>query len=89
MAEKKSKEKIKEEIEVNIFDSHLVPKHEILSDEEKKKFLEEWNVSIKQLPRIRNTDSVVKILNAKKGDILRISRNDPAIGEYYYHRVIV
>jgi len=89
MAEKKTKEKVKDEIEVNIFDSHLVPKHEILSDEEKKKFLEEYNVTIKQLPRIRSTDAVVKILNAKKGDILKVSRNDPAIGEYYYHRVVV
>ena len=89
MTDKKSKEKAKDEIEVNIFDSHLVPKHEILSDEDKKKFLEEYNVSIKQLPRIRSTDPVVKILNAKKGDILRVKRNDPAIGEYHYHRVVV
>ena len=89
MTEKKSKEKTKEEIEINIFDSYLVPKQEIISEEEKKKFLEEYNVTIKQLPRIRSTDPVVKLLNAKKGDILRVKRNDPAIGEYYYHRVVV
>ncbi len=88
MPEKKSKEKTEEKEEFNIFDSGLVSKQEIMNDEEKKKLLAEFNISIKQLPRIKQADPVVKILKGKKGDIVRIHRNDPVVGKYFYYRVV-
>lgn len=87
MVEKKAKTEEKDE--VIIFDSNIVPKQEIMNKEDKKKLLDEFNISLKQLPRMRQTDPVVKILKAKKGDVLRISRNDPVIGEYFYYRVVI
>ena len=78
-----------QEIEINIFKSELVPKHEIMTEDEKAAFLKQYNISLKQLPRIRHDDPAVKELAAKKGDIIMVTRNDPEVGEYPYYRVVV
>lgn len=78
-----------EKKEIDIFASALVPKQEVLSNEERERILEELNVAPRQLPRIRQADAAVKQLGAKKGDIVRIRRNDPVVGEYFYYRVVV
>ena len=75
--------------EINIFESELVPKHRILSEEEKKALLAKYNAKLSQLPRILTTDPVVKALGAKPGDVLEITRKNPEIGEYKYYRVVV
>ena len=62
--------KKKEEPDIDIFQSSLVPKHEILGGEEKAEMLKRLNVSLKQLPRIKDDDAVVKILQAKHGDVI-------------------
>ncbi len=80
--------KKKEENEIDIFRSNLVPKHEILNGEEKAEMLKRLNVSLKQLPRIKEDDPVVKILQAKHGDVIKIIRDSPVAGEYYYYRVV-
>ena len=75
--------------DVDIFESNLVPKHEILDDLEKREFMEKYNVNEKQLPKIKATDPAVKALDAKKGDVLRITRKSQTAGEYYYYRIVV
>jgi len=77
-----------QEEEIDIFESGLVPKHVILSEDEKSAILKQYNISIKQLPRIKISDPVVKRLSAKKGDIIKIMRTG-YIGEYNYYRVVV
>lgn len=74
---------------INIFESELVPKHRILSEEEKKKFLEKFKVKLSQLPRIYIDDPAIKEMNPKPGDIVEITRNTPEIGETKYYRVVV
>ena len=88
MAEKKKAKQEKEE-DIDIFQSSLVPKHEILSEEEKIKILEELNSSLKQLPRIKEDDPVIKKLVGKRGDVVKITRKSPTAGEYYYYRIVV
>lgn len=78
-----------EEEDVDIFQSRLVPKHDVLTEDEKAQFLKAYNITVKQLPRIRVEDAVIKRLAGKKGDVVRIHRNDPAVGSYYYYRVVV
>ncbi len=75
--------------EVNIFQSDFVPEHVILNPSEKEELLKSYNVSLKQLPRIKKTDAVAALLKAEKGDVIRIKRNDPIVGEYYYYRLVV
>ena len=73
--------KKKEESDIDIFQSNLVPKHEILGGEEKSELLKKLNVSLKQLPRIKEDDPVVKMIQGKHGDVVKITRK--------YYRVIV
>lgn len=56
----------------NIFDHSLVPKHEIMTQEEKQKLLDEYRVKPYQLPRIKASDPAAKAIGARPGDIVRI-----------------
>ncbi|MCD6422455.1 DNA-directed RNA polymerase subunit H [bacterium] len=73
----------------NIFENELVPKHEILSEEEKQKLLERLNITDKQLPKILEKDPAVQALGAKKGDVIKITRRSPTAGIYYYYRLVI
>lgn len=67
----------------------LVPKHSKISEEEKTKLFEKYNISVKQLPKIFKTDSAIAELNPKIGDIIVIERNSPIVGKTYFYRVVV
>jgi DNA-directed RNA polymerase subunit H len=75
--------------EIDIFESNLVPKHEILDEDEKNKLLVKYNVTPKQLPKIKLSDPAVKTIGAKKGDVIKISRNSPTSNDYLYYRIVV
>ncbi|RME55346.1 DNA-directed RNA polymerase subunit H [Candidatus Woesearchaeota archaeon] len=66
----------------------LVPKHTKLSDEEVKSLLEEYNISLKQLPKILKNDPAISDLGAKPGDVIKIERHSPTVGKTYYYRVV-
>ena len=87
MASKKDKEK--DEKEIDIFQNYLVPKQEMLNPEEKAELLKKFNITPKQLPRIKQEDAALKLLSAKKGDVVRIARRSQVAGEYYYYRIVV
>jgi len=74
---------------VNILEHELVPKHEILSEEEKKKLLQRYGIDESKLPKILSKDPVVKALKAKPGDVLRITRKSITAGETVYYRIVV
>jgi len=73
----------------NIFDHALVPKHEILTSEEREKLLAEYRVPPYLLPRIKVSDPAVKAIGARPGDILRIIRESPTAGKYTAYRYVV
>jgi len=73
----------------NIFDHKLVPKHEILSSEEREKLLSEYRVQPYQLPRIHASDPAAKAIGAKPGDILKIIRDSQTAGKYMAYRYVV
>jgi DNA-directed RNA polymerase I, II, and III subunit RPABC1 len=73
----------------NIFDHELVPKHEILSPEEREKLLAKYRVHPYQLPRIRTTDPAAIAIGAKAGDIVKIIRNSATAGKYIAYRYVV
>jgi len=74
---------------VNVLNHELVPKHEVLTSQEKKEVLEKFNVTKEQLPKILESDPAVKAVNAKVGDIIRIIRKSQTAGESIYYRVVV
>jgi DNA-directed RNA polymerase subunit H len=73
---------------IDILKHELVPKHEILSGAEKKELLEKINASEKQMPKILDTDSVIKKIEAKPGDVIRITRKSATAGESIYYRIV-
>jgi DNA-directed RNA polymerase subunit H len=73
----------------NIFDHELVPKHEILSPEEREKLLGKYKVEPYQLPKIRTSDPAVKAVGAGAGDIVRIIRKSDTAGKYLAYRYVV
>ena len=85
----KPKKSSRELSEIDITKHYLVPKHIILSEEEKKELSEKYKVSLSDLPKIKISDPALKNLNAKPGDIVKIIRNNPWIGEEVYYRVVV
>ncbi len=76
-------------VEFNILSHKLVPKHEVLSEKEKEELLKKYGITLRQLPRILASDPIVKMLNAKPGDVIRIRRRSPTAGESIYYRVVV
>ncbi|MEM3566267.1 MAG: DNA-directed RNA polymerase subunit H [Candidatus Bathyarchaeia archaeon] len=73
----------------DIFEHKLVPKHEILTPEEREKVLAQYRVKPYQLPQIKASDPAAKAIGAKPGDILRIIRKSPTAGEHVAYRYVV
>jgi DNA-directed RNA polymerase subunit H len=73
----------------NIFEHVLVPKHEVVSAEEREKVLAEYRVKPYQLPRLKASDPAAKAIGAKPGDIVRIARDSPTAGKYASYRYVV
>lgn len=76
-------------VQIDIRNHVLVPKHVVLSDEEAKKVLEQLGVRKEQLPRILITDPVIRLINAKVGDVIKIIRDSPTAGTEIAYRVVV
>ena len=72
-----------------ILEHVLVPKHEILNKDEVKTILQKFGVTVDLLPRIKADDPVVKVIEAKRGDVIKITRASPTAGESVYYRVVV
>jgi len=73
----------------DLFQHKLVPKHEILTDEEREQLLAQYRVHPYQLPQISSLDPTVKAIGAKPGDILRIIRKSQTAGEHIAFRYVV
>jgi len=73
----------------NIFEHELVPKHEILSQEEAEKLLDKLRAEPYQLPHIKSEDPAARSIGARPGDILRITRKESTAGEHTYYRYVV
>lgn len=73
----------------DIFEHKLVPKHEILTEEEKKQLVTKYKVQPYQLPQVKSSDPAVKAIDAKPGDILRIIRKSATAGIHIAYRYVV
>lgn len=72
----------------DILKHNLVPEHIILTDEEAEEVLLEKNITEDQLPKILPNDPVVKAIDAKEGDILKIIRNSETAGTFVSYRIV-
>jgi len=71
---------------VNITQHELVPKHVLLSPEEKKQLLDRYRLKLNQLPRILKDDAVARYLGLRRGDVVKIIRKSTTAGRYASYR---
>lgn len=75
-------------LKIDILEHMLVPKHEIMSDSEIEDELSDADFVKENLPKIKIDDPVVKHIDAKVGDVLRITRDSPTAGEFITYRIV-
>ena len=81
-------------MQLNISKHELVPKHILLTDEEKKEFLEKNGYKESELPRIKLNDPMTLFNNGKVGDVFKIIRENmngrnKTSGQGFYYRIVV
>ena len=75
-------------MKIDIQDHMLVPKHEIMTEEEISEEFSDVEYDFKNLPKIRLEDPVVKAIGAKSGDVLRITRESQTAGIFVTYRIV-
>ena len=75
-------------MKIDIQDHMLVPKHEIMTEEEISDEFSEVDYAIKNLPKIKSTDPVVKTIGAEPGNVLRITRESQTAGVFVTYRIV-
>ena len=75
-----------ERLQFNILEHQYVPKHVLLTEEEKKELFKRYNIlTVKNLPDISRFDPVAQAIGMRPGDICRIERpsKTSVISKYY------
>ena len=75
-------------MKIDIQDHMLVPKHEIMTEEEISEEFSDVDYDYKNLPKIKSTDPVVKAIGANEGNVLRITRESQTAGVFITYRIV-
>ena len=75
-------------MKIDIQNHMLVPKHEIMTEEEVSEEFSKVDYDFKDLPKIKSKDPVVKAIGAEPGNVLRITRESQTAGEFVTYRIV-
>ncbi|KAF3656625.1 DNA-directed RNA polymerase V subunit 5A [Capsicum baccatum] len=73
---------------VNITKHVLKPRHELLTNTEKKKLLEKYNLEEKQLPRMSQKDPIARYYGLEKGQVVKVTYNSEIIETHVTYRCV-
>ena len=73
----------------NLLDNELIPKHEILGEDELKSVLKRYKIEKEQFPKIKINDPVVQEIGASVGDVVEITRKSQTAGQALYYRLVI
>eukprot|EP00042_Codosiga_hollandica_P032200 m.202398 g.202398 ORF g.202398 m.202398 type:complete len:211 (+) comp53836_c0_seq2:2-634(+) len=76
------------ELQFNVTDHSLVPKHSVLSEEEKVALLGRYLLSEEHLPRIQAGDPIARYFGVQRGQVLKIIRPSDTAGRYVTYRLV-
>ena len=74
---------------MDILEHEFVPKHEILSEIEVEKLLNQLKVPATALPGILKSDPVTRVIGAELGDVIKITRKSATAGETIIYRLVI
>jgi DNA-directed RNA polymerase subunit H len=73
----------------NVLEHDLVPDHAKLSEDEVQVILKQYGITRGQLPKIKTSDVVVKQIEAKPGEVLKITRKSLTAGQAVSYRLVI
>ncbi len=83
------KEKETEVREFKPLEHKMVPKHEIIQEDEIKNLLSQYAIEKEQLPKIRVSDPAAAAIKAKAGDVVKITRESKTAGKTFFYRLVI
>ncbi len=70
-------------------DHYLVPEHVLVREEKADELMAELGIKKDALPKISKSDSAIKHLKPKTGDVVKIIRDSLTAGQTIYYRRVV
>jgi len=71
-----------------LFEHEMVPVHEVMPEADLSVILAKYNCDKNAFPKIKYTDSAIKFLGARPGDVVRIKRKSITAGIADYYRLV-
>jgi len=79
---------LRSELVVNITRHELVPKHVVMTDQDKKTLLKRYHLQEKHLPRIQKSDPISRYFGLQHRQVLKIIRPSETAGYYVTYRLV-
>jgi len=67
----------------------LVPEHIKLSEEEKKSVMDDYEITLRELPKIKKSDPALRHLDVEQDDVIKIVRDSPTAGQTVFYRGVI
>lgn len=80
---------LESEMLTNITEHELVPRHILLTDEEKLDLFAKYRLKENQLMKLPASDPIARYYGYKRGQVIKIIRNSETAGRYVTHRVVI